>query len=234
MQPLFIAEIGINHHGNLSKAFRMVKLAKDSGAHIAKFQYYDPVRLLGANYPDLDYIIHCQFKQKDHERLATYCKEIGIEYLVSVFEIQDVAWAASLCKRMKVASRMNRNLEFLSYIDRTKLPVIMSIQPDLSLRKYYQDRFYFMWCRQEYPATYGQTIAPQFSYKYGLSSHCPDWNVIPDAYKKGARIFENHVCESRSEKGCDISSSITFDELKRGIESINHIASGKGKASTGV
>lgn len=217
MQPLFIAEIGLNHHGSLSKAFRMVKLAKNAGAHIAKFQYYDPVRLLGANYPNLDYIIHSQFNKQKHQKLVDYCREIDIEYLVSVFDIKDIEWAASLCKRMKVASRMNCNLEFLSYIDRTKKPVIMSIQPELPLRSTYRDRWYFMWCKQNYPSTYQETMAPQFSYKYGLSSHCPDWNVIPDAHNEGARIFEAHVCESRQEAGCDISSSLTFSELERAI-----------------
>lgn len=223
MQPLFIAEIGLNHQGSLSKAFRMIKLSKEAGAQIAKFQYYDPVKLLGASYPDLDYIIHCQFKERDHERLAAYCKEIGMEYLVSVFEVGDIPFAASLCKRMKVATRMNRNLEFLSYIEKTKLPVIMSIQPELPLRSCYRDRFYFMWCTQQYPASYESVTKYPFSYKYGLSSHCPDYKASVEAYKLGARIFENHVKEFDSDKGCDMSSSITLEHYKWMTNEINYL-----------
>lgn len=220
MKPLFIAELGINHHGNLSKAFRMVKLAKDAGAHVAKFQHYSPMDVLGREHPALDYATQCQFSRNDHEKLAQYCREIGIEYCVSVFDIKDIAWAASLCKRMKVASRMNRNLEFLAYIDRTKLPVIMSIQPELPLRSTYRDRWYFMWCRQDYPSLKSDAVKGPFSYKYGLSSHCPDYSASVEAYTQGARIFENHVCESREESGCDISSSITFEEYKRMTDEI--------------
>ena len=220
MEPLFLAEIGINHHGNLSKAFRMVELAKKAGADITKFQYYSPLDVLGKDNPVLDYAIQCQFTKKEHEQIALFCNKIGMEYLVSVFDVRDIAWADSLCKRHKVASRMNTNLEFLAYIDKCKKPTIMSIQDDTTLRKTYRDRFYFMWCVTNYPSTYEETLKHQFSYKYGLSSHCPDWNVIPDAYDLGARIFETQVCKSRKEEGCDISSSITFSELERAINAI--------------
>lgn len=221
MNPLFISELGLNHGGNLSKAFRMVELSKKAGAHIAKFQHYDALDVLGREHPALDYATSCQFTREEHEKLARHCESIGIEYLVSVFDVKDIPWADSLCKRHKVASRMNQNLEFLAHIDRCKKPVIMSIQYETTLRSTYRDRFYFMWCVRQYPAMYQEVMAPMFSYKYGLSSHCPDWNVIPDAFDKGARIFEAHVCESRKEVGCDIESSLTFSELERAINAIN-------------
>ena len=220
MQSIFISELGLNHGGSLSKAFRMIDLSKTAGATICKFQHYDALDVLGKDHPALDYAASCQFTRQEHEALKKHCDKIGIEYLVSVFDIKDIEWAASLCKRMKVASRMNQNLEFLSYIDRTKLPVIMSIQPEFNLRKTYRDRWYFMWCVRQYPAMYQEVMNFPFSYKYGLSSHCPDWNVIPDAFDKGARIFESHVCESRKEIGCDISSSLTFEELKKAVDSV--------------
>jgi len=224
MKPLFIAEIGLNHQGYFSKAQRMIELAKEAGAHIAKFQMYNPMDILGKDHPALDYAIQCQFTKDEHEKLRVFCDKIGMEYLVSVFSPYDVAWADGLCKRHKVASRMNQNLEFMSYIDRCKKPVIMSIQPEFQLRSTYRDRWYFMWCVRNYPATYAEVLKAPFSYKYGLSSHCPDWNVIPDAYALGARIFESHVCESRKEEGCDISSSITFTELKRAVDACTNYA----------
>lgn len=237
MEPVFIAEIGLNHGGSLSKAFRMVYLAKLSGATVAKFQHYSPIDVLGIDHPALDYVVKCQFKRQDHERLAQYCNTIGIEYLVSVFDIKDIQWAASLCKRMKVASRKNQDLEFLSYIDKTKLPVIMSIQPEVPLRSYYRDRFYFMWCVRNYPATTTEVLNTNFSYKYGLSSHCPDFKASVEAYKLGARIFENHVKEFETEEGCDMASSITFDNYKRmtsEIESIDNSAERQGTLSSGL
>lgn len=221
MKPVFIAEIGLNHGGSLSKAFRMIDLCKQAGADIVKFQYYSPVEVLGHDHPALDYAARCQFSQKDHERLKKHCDEIGVEYMVSVFNVRDVEWAASLCKRMKIASRMNENLEFLSYVERTKLPVIMSIQVETPLRRFYRDRFYLMWCVRNYPSTPTEALNFPFSYKYGLSSHCPDYKVTVEAFQKGARIFENHVKETMDEEGCDMSSSITIDSFARMVKEIN-------------
>jgi sialic acid synthase SpsE len=220
MEPIFISELGLNHAGNFSKAMRMIELSKEAGATIVKFQHYNALDVLGRDHPALDYAASCQFTKDEHERLKVFCDSIKIEYLVSVFNIPDIKWADGLCKRHKIASRQNTNMEFLAHIDRCKKPTIMSIQDDTTLRSCYRDRFYFMWCVRNYPSTYQETLAHPFSYKYGLSSHCPDWNVIPDSYAKGARIFESHICESRKEEGCDISSSLTFDELKRAIDSV--------------
>lgn len=215
----------------------MTKLAKEAGANIVKFQYYDPVDVLGKDHPALDYVLSCRLKQKDHEKLALYCQDLGVEYLVSAFDVKDIPWAASLCKRMKIASRMNQNLEFIAHVERTKLPVIMSIQPDTTIRKCHRDRFYFMWCVRNYPSTMEEVLKGNFSYKYGLSSHCPDYRASVEAYKQGARIFENHVKEFDTDQGCDMSSSITLTDYKRmtdEITGLDNLASREGTLSTGV
>lgn len=223
MKSLFIAEIGVNHHGDYDKALRMIDRSAQAGAHIVKFQYYNPDRVLGRQHPSYEYAKQCQFTKTQHESLKKYCDWLGIEYCVSVFTPEDVTWAASLCNRMKVASRMNKNQEFLAKIDGTKLPVIMSIQPDTAMRREYSDRFYFMWCSRLYPSTKEQVIQFPFSYKYGLSSHCPDYTATIDAFKLGARIFENHVCESMNEQGCDIPASIRIDDFKKMVEEIRYL-----------
>ncbi len=228
MQPLFIAEIGVNHHGNLSKAFRMIDEAKSAGADIAKFQFYNPLDVLGKDHPALDYAIQCQFTRDQHEKLRDHCGRVGIEYLVSIFNVYDIAWADSLCKRHKIASRMNQNQEFIALIERCKKSVIMSLQPEITVRRSFRDRFYFMWCLRNYPSIKRDVLQPTFSYKYGLSSHCPDFTATVEAYKRGARIFENHVCESREESGCDISSSITFREYKQMTDEIRLYLPAKG------
>lgn len=225
MKSIFIAEIGINHNGSLSKAFRMIDQAKNAGANYAKFQYYDPIRLLGADYKGIESIQKCSFTQNQHEKLAKHCRDINIKYLVSVFDVKDILWADSICDMHKVASRMNHNLEFLAHIDKCKKPTVMSIQPDLSLRKTYADRWYFMWCVNNYPASKEEVLKGQFSYKYGLSSHCPDWTASMEAYLKGARIFENHVKEFDQDQGVDMNSSILFEDYKRMTDAIKKLES---------
>ncbi|WP_207548533.1 N-acetylneuraminate synthase family protein, partial [Mycobacteroides chelonae] len=58
---------------------------------------------------------------------------------------------------------------------------------------------------------------------FGISSHCPDYTATLEAVKKGARVIENHVKESKDDVGCDMESSLTFEEYKILLESINAI-----------
>lgn len=211
---VFLAEIGVNHHGSMDKAFRMIEKAKACGADYAKFQYYQPTKTLGADNPDLAYAKSCYLSQSQHETLKRYCDSVGISYLVSVFDIKDVAWAASLCTAMKIATRMNKRQDFIRAIDNTKLPVFMSVQPELTIRREYQKRFELLWCVPHYPTPKSEIVV--YPYRgFGLSSHCPDPSASFEAWQKGARIIENHLCEDRNELGCDIPASITFEEYKK-------------------
>lgn len=212
-KTIWIGEIGINHHGNMDKAFRMIEKAKECGATFAKFQFYQPSEVLGSKHPAIAYANQCYFSQAQHETLKRRCEDVGIDYLVSVFNLRDVEWAAGLCKAMKIATRMNKRQDFIRAVANTKLPVFMSVQPELTIKKEYSKRFNLLWCVAQYPATKEDVMG--YPYKgFGLSSHCPDPSATLDAWNNGARVIENHLCESRDEMGCDIPSSLTFDEYK--------------------
>lgn len=209
----WLAEIGVNHHGNMDKAFRMIEKAKDCGATFAKFQFYDPTKTLGAANPALAYAKSCYLSQAQHETLKRRCEQVGISYLVSVFDINHLAWADSLCVAHKIATRMNKRQDFIRAVDHTKKPVFMSVQPNLTIKREYSKRFNLLWCVSKYPT--GKEEVLSYPYKgFGLSSHCPDPSATLEAWQNGARVIENHLCESKDELGCDISSSITFDDYK--------------------
>lgn len=213
-KPIFIAEIGINHHGNMEKAFRMIDSAKMCGADFVKFQYYNPAKVLGRKHPAYQYATQCFLSKEQHETLRVYCYSVGIHYLVSVFDVKDVHWANTLCTAHKIATRMNTNQEFIAAIAKTNKPVFMSVSPDIKVKKNYLEKFQLMWC---IPGKYPSDIDEILAYPYegfGLSSHCPDPRASLEAYYKGCRLFENHLCESKTELGCDISSSLDFNEYR--------------------
>lgn len=211
----WIAEIGINHQGSMDKAFRMIEKAKACGATYAKFQYYDPAKVLGINHPAFAYACQCYLSKHQHETLQQFCKQTGIPYLVSVFNINDISWADSLCSAHKIATRMNKRQDFIRAIERTKKPVFMSVSPELTVQKEFSKRFNLMWCIPgKYPSTKEEIL--QYPYGgFGLSSHCPDWTASHEAWKNGARVIENHLCEASDELGCDISSSLTFEDYAK-------------------
>lgn len=216
MQSIFIAELGINHHGDMSKAIAMCAQAAEAGATYIKGQYYNPIRVLGKDHPELQYAIQCQFTRQQHEMLALYCEKLHVPYFVSVFNVGDIGWANSFSPVHKVASRMNDRPDFISVLERTKKPIFASVQPTTQKMP---DRFKLMWCVRNYPSTKEEVMQYPYS-NIGLSSHCPDWTASYEAFKAGARVFENHVCESRQEKGCDIASSLEFSEYKEFIKKV--------------
>ena len=210
MKRIFIAELGIGAKGDFNKAKRMMGKALNAGATYAKGQFYNALELLGKDSPYLEEAAKAQFTKQQHEDLGRYAERIGIRYFVSVFNIKDVEWAARF-GLMKVATRMNRQQAFLAKVESMKLPTFMSVQPDVDTR--IPNRFKLMWCVAKYPTDKEDIL--KYPYQgFGLSSHCPDITATMEAMKQGANIIEHHVVESKEENGCDVSSSITFEDFK--------------------
>ena len=197
----------------MDKAFRMINKAKECGADYAKFQFYDPAKVLGTKHEAFAYACNCYLSKYQHETLKRHCDSVGIKYMVSVFDIKDVAWASSVSQAMKIATRMNKRQDFIAAVANTKLPVFMSVQPELTIKREYQKRFELLWCVAKYPST-KEDLAGYPYRGFGLSSHCPDPCATLDAWKNGARVIENHLCEAKDELGCDISSSLDFQDYK--------------------
>lgn len=214
MKVDLICEVGINHDGDFAKAMKMIEACADTGVKICKFQFYDPLKLLGPDSPYLAYATRCQFTRVQHELLKQVCDMYGLEYLVSVFDIADIPWADSLCKRHKVASRMNKDNSFVGALRETGKQVIMSVQ-NLSADPFragdYQMRY--MYCITEYPTPVSELSNLPCNEHLGLSSHCPSIKPSIDALAQGATLIEHHVKFAGDEDGCDKSSSITFDQL---------------------
>lgn len=215
-----ISECGINHNGDIHAAKEQILQSKEAGADAAKFQFYDPLKVLGKDSPFLDYARSCQFSKTQHEELKKYCDQVGIEYMCSVFDVNDIHWVNGLVKRHKIASRMNRNQAFYDAMMRTGKKIIMSIQKDTPLPYWQPFDLTYMHCVTKYPCTPEDFVGLEFSSEKGLSSHCPLIQPTIDAVKKGARVVENHTTMSRDLPGCDQASSITYIELKEMVKQI--------------
>lgn len=209
MKVFSICEIGVNHLGSYEKAVRMIHKAKEAGASAVKLQKYNPVKVLGKNHPSLN-DAH-QLFWEELKGLRNEAHKLGLQYSISVFDCNDIPIATSLVDFHKIASRMNQNPEFIARIEAVKIPVFMSVQPETQLR---YDRFKLMWCIREYPSLKEDVL--KYPYEYiGLSSHCPDWLATLEAVKLGATVIENHVKEDDKDSGCDMSSSLNFNDYAK-------------------
>lgn len=136
-----IAEIGSNFDGDLARAKRLAKLAKECGADAYKIQNFSAPKIVSATgFKDLQIAFQGKwdkpvvevYKKAEFPRmwvaeLAAYCAEIGIDFLSSPYDIEAVDLLESVgVKAYKVGSGEIDNLEFLTHIAKKGKPVILA------------------------------------------------------------------------------------------------------------
>lgn len=97
-----IAEIGINHNGNIDMALQMMREAKLAGAHCVKFQKRDPDICVpeeqknqprewcGQRMTYLEYKKAIEFGQEEYDKIAAFAKEIDIDWTASVWDLNSL------------------------------------------------------------------------------------------------------------------------------------------------
>ena len=139
--PLIIAEVGVNHNGNLDQARRLVDVAASSGANIVKFQTFDSNKLVtsvapqasyqlentGQDQSQLELLRSLELTHEMHIALIEYCRAVGIEFLSTAFDVTGLYYLVKLgVRRIKIPSGELTNLPYLEAAASFKLPVIMS------------------------------------------------------------------------------------------------------------
>ena len=130
-KPNLVAEIGCNHKGDLGIAFELIKLAKDSGADIVKFQKRNSIELLTdeqfndphpipINSYGKTYGSHREFLEfsiEEHVKIKKYCKDIDIDYSTSVWDVTSANEISQINPVfIKVPSACNTNFKMLSVL----------------------------------------------------------------------------------------------------------------------
>ena len=85
-----IAEVGINHNGNIDQAFRLVDAAKESLADAVKFQTYTAEKRVKKNSPIYDILKKCELKFEDFYKLKKYCEKKKITFFSTPFDKESV------------------------------------------------------------------------------------------------------------------------------------------------
>lgn len=140
-RPLIIAEIGVNHNGDLPTAFRLVEEAKSAGADIAKFQVFQARALvregtqaakyqtqnLGVKVSQREVLEKVELPYESFDAIARKCEKVGIEFMASGFSLEDLEFINSLgVVRHKVPSGEITNLPYLERVASFGKPVLLS------------------------------------------------------------------------------------------------------------
>lgn len=137
--PYVIAEIGVNHECNMALAKKQIELAKEGGAHAAKFQSYKAEKLASVHSPaywDLNAEATCsqrelfskfdKFGEQEYLELADHCSKVGIDFLSTPFDLGAVDFLDDLMPFFKVASADLTNIPLLRKVAAKKKPVVLS------------------------------------------------------------------------------------------------------------
>jgi len=123
-----IAELGINHSGDLKTALQMIKVAKECGADAVKFQkreitkvytpaFLDAPRESPWGHTQRDQKQGLELSAEEYAQINMYCDEIGIKWFGSAWDLASLSFLSSYSPPYhKVASPMLTNLEFITEV----------------------------------------------------------------------------------------------------------------------
>src|SRR5947209_171762 len=153
-----IAEIGQNHNGDMALAKELVYAAKENGADVAKFQFYDVDSIFSPDFRWYAAAKEAEVTKEQAFELASTCDQAGIEFMASVFDVARVGWCEEIgMKRYKVASRSVRNRGLLEAVGATGKEMIVSLGmwdgahfPQIPT----QARVSYLYCVAKYPTSF--------------------------------------------------------------------------------
>ncbi|NBX58424.1 MAG: polyhydroxyalkanoate biosynthesis repressor PhaR, partial [Gammaproteobacteria bacterium] len=236
--PLVIAEIGINHEGDLQKALRMVDDAKAAGCECVKFQSHViedemiPNDVVPGNATESiwDIMARCALSEDEERRLKTYVESKGMIFLSTPFSRA----AAERLQAMdvpayKIGSGECNNYPLIEHVASYGKPIILStgmndiasIAPAVEIFRKHKVPYALLHCTSMYPTPYEKVRLGAMSELraafpdavVGLSDHTLTNYTCLAAVALGASILERHFTSDKSWPGPDINISMDPNEL---------------------
>ena len=255
--PFVIAEVGINHNGDVNLAKEMVRAAHKAGAHCIKFQTHLTSKEMihthmtpGAisKEPLWDIIKRCELTADEERDVKRLCDAIGILFLSTPFSREAADQLDALgVPAYKIGSGEITNLPLIEHVARKGKPMIVStgmteleeITETVNLIERYDIPLILMQCTSTYPTAYADVklgaipvLHERFGVPVGLSDHSVGIYTALGAAAKGACVLEKHFTTSRKLPGPDQGLSIEpheLGELVKGADAI-YQALGSDKA----
>lgn len=250
MNTFIIAEIGINHNGDLSLAKKLIDTAVVAGCNAVKFQkrtvdkvytqdYLDQPRESPWGHTQRDQKKGLEFDKEDYDTINAYCKEKGIEWYASAWDVDAQIFLQQYnLKYNKVASAMLTNDELLEIVAKecrytfiaTGMSTYKEIDHAVEIFKKYDCPFELMHCNSTYPMKNSdanlkliQMLKDKYQCKVGYSGHEEGILVSLCAVALGANSIERHITLDKSMYGSDQKASIESYELCKLVKDIREI-----------
>lgn len=255
MSVYVIAEIGINHNGDLQIAKDLIKIAKEAGANAVKFQKRDLNLVYTSDYlsesrespwgnTQRDQKEGLEFSEDQYILIDSYCKDLGIDWFASAWDINSQKFLGNFdCKYNKVASAMIVYEDLLEEIAKqrrhtfisTGMSTIKNIDRAVEIFKNHECGFELMHCVSTYPMkdedanlNVINTLRDRYNCDVGYSGHEVGLSISFAAAAMGITCLERHITLSRAMYGSDQSASIEPEAFRRLVGGVRKIEKAMG------
>ena len=257
--PAFIiAEIGINHQGDVNIAQDLIQKAKECDADAVKFQKRSLTRILTKAGLDMAYDNRNSFgktygehkkalelSEADYRELNIFCQKLDIIFCASGWDEESIDFLDEIgIPFFKMASADLTNFPLLIHTAKKNKPMILStgmadmkmVHATFSQVNPINNQIAILQCTSTYPSAFSevhlnvlQTYMKEFpDTVIGYSGHEQGIAIPPAAVALGAKIIERHFTLDRTMKGGDHAASLEPQGFAKMVRDIHHIEEAMG------
>ena len=261
MSLFIIAEIGINHNGDLKIVRQLIDVAKDCGCDAVKFQkrtidlVYTKDFLAAPRESPWGTTQRAQkegleFGLEQYREIDAYCKEQGIEWFASAWDMESQKFLRQFnLKHNKIASAMIVWEDFLKDVAgegrytfiSTGMSELRHIDRAVEIFRAAQCPFELMHCVSTYPVEDEktnlrgiQTLRERYNCPVGYSGHEVGLAVSYAAVALGATSLERHITLDRAMYGSDQAASVEPAGLRMLVGAVRKIEKAVGDGQIGL
>ena len=231
-----VAEIGINHNGDVELAKKMIDVAKNSGCNAVKFQKRTVEKVYSKEVLDSprdspwrkttrDQKLGIEFGKREYDEIDRYCFLHDMEWYASAWDVDSQKFLRQYnLKHNKIASAMLTDYKLLETVAEEKKLTFIStgmstmdeVRKAVEIFKKYDCPFELMHCNSAYPMDISEanllcipTLKKEFNCNVGYSGHeVAGYLVCVSAVLLGATSIERHMSLDRTLYGSDQVASL--------------------------
>ena len=252
--PFLIAEIGINHNGDIGIAKKLIDEAKSAGFHAVKFQkrtvdvVYSPEELakprqspFGETNGDLKRGL--EFGEKEYDEIDAYCRASDILWFASPWDVGSLEFLSRYNQpAVKIASACLTDTALLDAAKATGAPILLSTgmstmeQVEAAVTRLGDAKVALLHTTSTYPSNDAElnlsvipTLRERFGLPVGYSGH--EVGVMPSVFAVavfGACCVERHITLNRAMWGSDQAASLEPEGMSRMVKYISQWAVVRG------
>lgn len=248
-----IAEIGINHNGDMTIAKKLIDIAKVAGCDVVKFQKRNPDVCVPEHQKTimrdtpwgrmtyLDYKYKVEFNQNQYDEIDIYCKEKDIKWSASPWDLDSLDFLNQYdIPFIKIPSALLTDLELIKESVKTGKKIIISTgmstieeidnAVDTIKKVNAEAQYAILHCNSTYPAPNDElnlncikTLKDKYNCEVGYSGHEFGLTTTIASVCLGATIIERHITLDRTMWGTDQMCSIEPQGLIKLVRGIKEL-----------